>query len=73
MVAPKKRSWIDQRDASDERHSAERIDLLEMDPESPEFKEEAHLQAKRLAGSPTEAEDQAFIDSISMWPDEADE
>lgn len=36
---------------------------------SKEFAREAHRQALILANSPHEAEDQAFVDAISEWPD----
>jgi hypothetical protein len=35
------------------------------DVRSPEFKKEARRQSRLLAASPAEADDQAFIDSIS--------
>lgn len=37
------------------------------DTRSRKFAAEAHRQSLIIAGSPTEAEDQAFIDSISEW------
>jgi len=40
------------------------------DTRSPEFAAEAHRQSLRAANSPTEKEDQAFIDSISWWNSE---
>jgi hypothetical protein len=36
------------------------------DTRSPEFAAEAHRQSVNIANSPTEAEDQAFIDAISI-------
>jgi hypothetical protein len=39
------------------------------DTRSPEFAAEAHRESVRVASSPTEADDQAFIDSISVWND----
>jgi hypothetical protein len=38
-----------------------------LDPHSPEFAKEAHRQSLEIANSPSEADDQAFIDSISVW------
>jgi hypothetical protein len=35
------------------------------DVRSPQFKKEARRQSRLIAASPTEAEDQAFIDAIS--------
>jgi hypothetical protein len=35
------------------------------DVDSPEFIERAHLDSLAIANSPTEAEDQAFVDAIS--------
>jgi hypothetical protein len=40
------------------------------DVNSPEFIAEAHRQSLAIANSPTEEEDQAFIDSISIWNEE---
>jgi len=34
------------------------------------FKEEAHRQSLAVASSPEDAEDQAFIDAVSVWADE---
>ena len=39
----------------------------DLDPRSPEFAREAHRQSLAIANSPSEADDQAFIDSISVW------
>jgi DNA-binding LacI/PurR family transcriptional regulator len=39
------------------------------DVHSPEFKAEARRAARAIANSPHEAEDQAWIDSISCWDD----
>ncbi|UXN60822.1 antitoxin MazE family protein [Phyllobacterium zundukense] len=43
------------------------------DVNSKEFKEEAHRESLAIANSPTEADDQAFIDSISDFDDSVDE
>ena len=41
------------------------------DVTSPEFKEQAHRESLLIANSPHEADDQAFIDSISeFWTTE---
>jgi hypothetical protein len=40
------------------------------DVNSPEFKREAHRQSLLVARSAQEAEDQAFVDAISEWPDD---
>ena len=37
------------------------------DTRTPEFAEQAHKDSLAIANSPTEAEDQAFVDSISWW------
>ena len=37
------------------------------DTRSKEFVEQAHRDSLAIANSPTEAEDQAFVDSISWW------
>ena len=41
------------------------IQMLVPDLRSPEFTKEARRQSRLAAASPTEADDQAFIDSIS--------
>jgi hypothetical protein len=43
------------------------------DVNSKEFKEEAHRQSLAIANSPADADDQAFIDSISDFDDNDDE
>lgn len=46
------------------------IQIWVPDVRSPEFAREAHRQSLRIANSPQEKEDQAFIDAISDWGDE---
>ncbi|MHB1191535.1 MAG: antitoxin MazE family protein [Longimicrobiales bacterium] len=41
------------------------LQLWVPDVRSPRFREEAHRQSRAVALSPHEAEDQAFIDSVS--------
>ena len=53
---------------------AKGLKLVQMwvpDVDSEEFKREAHRQSLAVANSPAEAEDQAFIDSITepWWQD----
>src|ERR1700694_5764254 len=43
------------------------IQIWVPDPKSPYFPAEARRQARLIANSPHEKEDQAFIDSISEW------
>ena len=43
------------------------IQIWVPDTRSPKFAAEAHRQSLIIANSPTEAEDQAFIDAISEW------
>lgn len=43
------------------------IQIWVPDVRSPEFAAQAHAQSEMAAHSPTEAEDQAFIDSISEF------
>jgi len=43
------------------------IQIWVPDPKSPYFASEARRQARLIARSPRENEDQAFIDSISEW------
>lgn len=44
------------------------------DVHSPEFARQAHLEALAIANSPFEKEDQAFVDSISVfWDEDFDE
>jgi hypothetical protein len=46
------------------------IQIWVPDVRSPEFAAEAHRQSLLIANSPYEADDQAFIDSISDYGDE---
>jgi hypothetical protein len=46
------------------------IQLWVPDVRAPGFAEEAHRQSRAVAASPDAADDQAFLDSISVWPDE---
>ena len=41
------------------------VQQADFDPNSPEFAAEARRQARAVANSPLEPEDQAFIDAIS--------
>jgi hypothetical protein len=43
------------------------------DVRAPEFAAEAHRQSAAIAASESEADDQAFVDAISVGPDEDDE
>ncbi len=43
-----------------------RVSLLDMDPDSPEFAAGTHRLCLAIANSPQEAEDQAFVDAISV-------
>jgi hypothetical protein len=40
------------------------------DPRDPRFLAEARRQSAAVAASPTEADDQAFIDSVTDWPED---
>ena len=40
------------------------------DVNAPEFRAEARRQSRLIAASEQEPEDQAFIDSVSVWNDE---
>jgi hypothetical protein len=40
------------------------------DVRAPGFAEEAHRQSRAVATSAAAADDQAFVDSVSSWPDE---
>jgi hypothetical protein len=40
------------------------------DTRSAAFKAEAHRQSLAVARSPTEQEDQAFVDALSSWDDD---
>ncbi len=46
------------------------IQIWVPDVTSPEFKAEAHRQSLLIAQSPEDAEDQAFIDSITDWSED---
>ena len=43
------------------------------DVRSPRFASEARRQSLLANTGPLEAEDQAFVDAISLWPDQAQE
>jgi len=56
-----------------QRMRAKGFRLLQMwlpDTNTPEFRAQAHKDALAIANSPTEAEDQAFIDSVSWLTSE---
>ncbi len=58
---------------TDDLRSLIRPDLLALLPDTstPEFKAEARRQSRAPAESPSEADDQAFVDSISVfWEEE---
>ena len=46
------------------------IQLWVPDVRAPGFADEAHRQARAVSTSPQAADDQAFVDSVSVWPDE---
>ncbi|WP_426423896.1 antitoxin MazE family protein [Bradyrhizobium genosp. A] len=48
------------------------IQIWVPDVRSAAFKAEAHRQSLAAATSPHAAEEQAFVDSISNWPDETE-
>lgn len=45
------------------------VQLWVPDTRSDAFRAEAQRQAEAIAASPVERDDQAFVDSISEWPD----
>jgi hypothetical protein len=45
------------------------IQIWVPDVRAPGFAEEAHRQARAVADSRGAADDQAFVDSISEWPE----
>jgi hypothetical protein len=56
-----------------QRMRARGLRLVQMwlpDTSSPEFTRQAHLDSLAIANSPTEQEDQAFIDSVQWWTSE---
>ena len=40
------------------------------DDRAPGFAEEAHRQSRAVASSPHADDDQAFVDSVSIWPED---
>jgi hypothetical protein len=40
------------------------------DDRAPGFAEEAHCQSRAVATGGTATDDQAFVDSISFWPED---
>ncbi len=56
-----------------ERMRAKGLRLVQMwlpDTRTPAFAAQAHRDSLAIANSPTEREDQAFIDSVSWWTSE---
>ena len=49
------------------------IQIWVPDVRSPQFTTEARHQSLLANAGPLEAEDQAFVDAISLWPDQAQE
>lgn len=49
------------------------IQIWVPDTSAPGFDEECHRQSLALANSPNAEEDQAFVDSISCFPDDMDD
>lgn len=49
------------------------IQIWVPDVRSPRFTSEARRQSLLANPGPLEAEDQAFVDAISIWPDQAQE
>jgi hypothetical protein len=47
------------------------IQMWVPDVRSKAFKRQAHLDSLAIANSPRESDDQAFIDSVSVWPEDA--
>jgi hypothetical protein len=45
------------------------VQLWVPDTRSDAFRAEAQRQAKAIAASPVERDDQAFVDAVSEWPD----
>jgi Protein of unknown function (DUF3018) len=75
-TAPKRASAKTSRDkvhAYRQRMRAKGLRLVQMwlpDTSSPAFAKQAHLDSLAIANSPTEKEDQAFIDSVQWWTSE---
>jgi hypothetical protein len=46
------------------------IQIWVPDVRAPRFAEEAHRQSRAVAASRAAADDQAFVDAISEWPQE---
>ena len=77
---PARKSATDKRKAAREKARAYRarmrakglkpVQFWLPDVNSPEFIAEAHRTSVLLAQSPTEEEDQAFIEAISIWNEE---
>jgi Protein of unknown function (DUF3018) len=77
---PKKASKTSRPKSSREKVSAYRkrmrakgLRLVQMwlpDTRTPEFAAQAHKDSLAIANSPTEADDQAFIDSVQWWTSE---
>ena len=48
------------------------IQMWVPDIRSRTFRRQAHLDSVAIANSPHEKDDQAFVDSVSVWPGESD-
>jgi hypothetical protein len=75
-VSSKPASSKDKVRAHRERMRRKGMKLIQIwvpDPKSPEFKKEARRQARVIANSPMEKEDQAFVDAISWFSHEGAE
>jgi hypothetical protein len=75
MTSSKRKSSIRQKVANyRERKRAQGLRPVQIwvpDTRTAEFRAEAHRQSLAAAQSPTEKEDQAFVDSISVWNDDS--
>jgi hypothetical protein len=74
--APRSKSSRDKVRAHRRRMRAKGLRLLQMwlpDTSTPEFRAQAHEDSLAIANSPTEDEDQAFVDSVQWLTSEEEE
>jgi hypothetical protein len=68
-VDPNSRARVREHRARLRRQGLRPLQIWVPDVRAPQFAEEAHRQARAVANSHAAADDQAFVDSISEWPE----
>jgi Protein of unknown function (DUF3018) len=68
-IDPTSRARVREHRARLRKQGLRPIQIWVPDVRAPRFAEEAHRQARAVAASRAAADDQAFVDSISEWPE----